>query len=255
MTRIVVLKFGSSVLRSERDLPAVVREIARERVAGAAVLAVVSAFRGVTDDLLKRAQQLGLPPQPQALAALLATGEATAAALLTLALAEAGMAATLFDSAQLGLVSEGDFLDGQAVAVNAAAIRKALADGVVVAPGFVARDRDGRTTVLGRGGSDLTALFLAHTLGARCRLIKDVDGLYSGDPATDATASRYHTATWGTALRVGTRVVQSKAVRFAGAAFLEFEIAALAPGNRTLVGRGPDRTAPLAADAAAGGAA
>jgi aspartokinase len=29
--------------------------------------------------------------------------------------------------------------------------------------------------LLGRGGSDLTALFLAKNLEARCRLLKDVD--------------------------------------------------------------------------------
>lgn len=255
MSRTVVLKFGSSVLRSERDLPSVVREIARERLAGRRVLAVVSAFEGATDDLLKRAQQLGLPPQPQALAALLATGEATSTALLTLALDATGVPVTHLDPTQVGLVSDGDLLDGVAVEVDVAALGAALDHGVVVVPGFVARDRRGRTTVLGRGGSDLTALFLAGALGASCRLLKNVDGLFTSDPAVDNDARRYETATWGTALRLGATVVQSKALRFAREAGLEFEIGTLAPSLGTSVGRGPDRLAPGTCGAAEEGAA
>ena len=42
--KIVVLKFGSSVLRSHADLPSVVHEIYRWYRGGAHVIAVVSAF-------------------------------------------------------------------------------------------------------------------------------------------------------------------------------------------------------------------
>ena len=88
-------------------------------------------------------------------------------------------------------------------------LRRALAaEGVVVFPGYIATDGHGRTVVLGRGGSDLTALYLAHRLGlvrgsaaARCRLIKDVDGLYERDPAAPGPVpARYATATWDDAL-------------------------------------------------------
>ena len=46
---IVVLKFGSSVLQTEADLPQAIDEIYREWRAGRQVIAVVSAFAGVTD--------------------------------------------------------------------------------------------------------------------------------------------------------------------------------------------------------------
>ncbi len=59
-------------------------------------------------------------------------------------------------------------------------------------PGFVGRDASGRTSVLGRGGSDLTAVFLARELEGSCRLVKDVDGLYTADPASSGCPAVRH---------------------------------------------------------------
>src|SRR5580698_5029540 len=55
MSAIEVLKFGSSVLRTPDDLPIAVDEIYRHWRNGCRVLAVVSAFEGVTDRLFKEA--------------------------------------------------------------------------------------------------------------------------------------------------------------------------------------------------------
>ncbi|HEY0554849.1 MAG TPA: homoserine dehydrogenase [Thermoanaerobaculia bacterium] len=167
-TPTLVLKFGSSVLRSEADLPLAVHEIYREWRAGNQVLAVVSALGCTSDDLLKRAQQLGLPPQREGLAALLGTGETAAAALLTLALDRAGIPVTLLDPIQIGLITEGDPLDADPVAVDVPYLRNELARAIVVVPGSVGRDRACLPTRLGRDGSDLTAPFLALELGASC---------------------------------------------------------------------------------------
>ena len=81
-SKITVLKFGSSVLRCEKDLPRVVHEIYRHWRSGSQVLVVVSALGATTDELLRRAENLSGEPHPASLAALLATGEATSPALL-----------------------------------------------------------------------------------------------------------------------------------------------------------------------------
>jgi homoserine dehydrogenase len=164
-----ILKLTSSALRSESDLPRAVHEIYREQRRGRRVLAVASAFGCTTDDLLKRAQQLGLPPQREGLAALLGTGETAAAALLTLALDRSGIPATLLDPAQIGLLTEGDPLDAHPVAVDVPYLQAELARAVVVVPGLVGRDRACRPTRLGR--PDLTARFLARALDASLREI------------------------------------------------------------------------------------
>jgi homoserine dehydrogenase len=252
MSLIKVLKFGSSVLRAEEDLPLAVHEIYREWRRGAQVLAVVSAFGDTTDGLLARAECLCLGPEPAALAALLATGEATSAALLGLALARAGVPAKVLDPAQAGLLTRGGRLDAELISADTERLHEELRRGVVVLPGFVGRDAEGGTTLLGRGGSDLTALFLAEQLGGRCVLVKDVDGLYTADPARPALARprRFERVSWGTAAAVGGKVVQPKAVRFAESRWLGFEITSPGAAVSTEVCQGPDlraaRTSPAA---------
>ncbi|GBL06115.1 lysine-sensitive aspartokinase 3 [Glaciecola sp. KUL10] len=58
-----------------------------------------------------------------------------------------------------------------------------IEDNIVVTQGFVGADTQGRTTTLGRGGSDFTAALLAEALGAQtCEIWTDVIGVYTTDP-------------------------------------------------------------------------
>lgn len=66
---------------------------------------------------------------------------------------------------------------GEALAAHRAAGRR------TVTGGFVGRDPQGRTTTLGRGGSDYSAALLAAALGAGELVIwTDVDGILTADP-------------------------------------------------------------------------
>jgi homoserine dehydrogenase len=240
---IIVLKFGSSVLTTPADMPNAVHEIYRWYRQGARVIAVVSAIGDATDRLLTEARQLAAEPQPYATAELLATGERASAALLGVALDRSGILARVLNPREIGLTVTGNPLDSELTGVNLARVRELLAEyPVLVVPGFFGTDAAGRTHVLGRGGSDLSAVFLAHTVGAsRCRLIKDVDGVYEADPSlvqTNALAQtamprRFATLTYRDALQVAAPLVQPKAV-----AFLEqrggcAEVAAGAQGHET----------------------
>ena len=63
---------------------------------------------------------------------------------------------------------------------------------MVVVPGFTAGHAEHGVVTLGRGGTDLTAVFFAARLGSkRVRLLKDVDGVYAEDPAENPRAERY----------------------------------------------------------------
>ncbi len=245
--KIVVLKFGSSVLRSEDDLPSVVHEIYRFWRQGTQVLAVVSAFGDTTDQLLRSAENICTKPEESALAALLATGETTASALLGIALQRAGIPAKVLDPVEAGLRTSGPGLDAELVAVNRSKLLAELKDAIVVLPGFAGRDDHGRTALLGRGGSDLSALFLAGQLGGHCFLIKDVDGLYTSDPARKegVPARRFAKASYETACRVGEVVVQPKAVRFAASRNLSFTVTAIASPHSTEVGPNGDELAQI----------
>jgi homoserine dehydrogenase len=238
---IAVLKFGSSVLADEASLPGVVQEVYRWYRAGWRVIAVVSALGGTTDELIRRARSFAERPDENAQAALLATGELTTVALLGLALDRAGLPASTLDSAGIGLKTRGGILDSSPVGLDTAAIQSALSRRpVLVVPGFIGRNDRGETTLLGRGGSDLTALFIADALGAKeCRLVKDVDALYDRDPARDPRARRFAEVSYDDVLALDEGVVQHKAVRFSRDHRLAFTVATLGAERGTRVGPGP----------------
>lgn len=241
----IVLKFGSSVLRTGSDLPAAVHEIYRWWREGFQVVAVVSAFGHTTDELTQRARAACEQPNDELVAALLATGETASSALLGLALNRAGIPATVFDAEQAGLITDGPVLDANLTSIDTAAVVEALWNGVVVLPGFVGRGRSGKTTLLGLGGSDLTALFIAQRLGGVCRLIKDVDGLYTSDPNSFSgpPATRFVRVSYATAARVGGCVVQPKAIDFAKNHRLRFIISSVGSSQATEIGPHADSVA------------
>lgn len=244
---LTVLKFGGSVLTAEDRIPVVVQEIYDWVRHGSHVVAVVSAIGSATDDLLRQGSRYGAVLPPGAVACLVATGEAASASLLTLALHEAGMPATLLESAVIRLRTRGPATDATPVGLDARRIRAALRHAsVVVVPGFTGCDAvSGCTTLLGRGGSDLTALFLARHLGADvCRLVKDVPGLYERDPALPGPPPRrYLSLRWNDALALGGGVVQPKALEYARQEALGFEVASVGPDTPTRVQAGPRRLA------------
>lgn len=64
-----------------------------------------------------------------------------------------------------------------------------LTNKVMVTQGFVGADEQGRTTTLGRGGSDYTAALLAEALSAKsCQIWTDVVGVYTTDPRITSAA-------------------------------------------------------------------
>ena len=152
---VMVLKFGGSVLRAERDAGVAVHEIYRWIRNGWRVIAVVSAFEGETDALLARARAIaaGGPTDPTAggigcvseaacvaTAALVATGEQQSAAVLGLELDRAGLPCEVLDAASLGLRTEGPTLDSVPIELDAPPCRcsrsrpgcQALASGGVI---------------------------------------------------------------------------------------------------------------------------
>lgn len=274
--RVVVLKFGSSLLDGPGGYRMAVEEIGRWVARGHRLLVVVSARRGRTDELLREARavtgprdgaEMGdgsetgsgaetsfgpvvrgdamaagsdatAPCEPSLVARLLRTGEEASVALLGLAAARAGLSTAVLGADELGLRTTGPVDDAEPVDVDLAALRIALGrHAVAIVPGFVGRNARGWPTLLGRGGSDYTALYLGSRVGAaEIRLVKDVDGVFEGDPG-ELEARPLASASWDDVERVGGGVVQSKALRFAEREGLGFRVAA--PGGRgTRVGGG-----------------
>ncbi len=234
VTPLIVLKIGGSVLATDRDIRIATHEIYRWIRRGFKVVAVVSAIKGRTDALLKQANTYG--DSPEALAQLCATGEHEAVALLGLACDRAGLAVRTLDAAAVGIRSRGSLLDAEPVSLNAKSILDDLSQAsVTIVPGFIGRSEQGQTTLLGRGGSDLSAIFIAHVLGARCRLIKDVSGLFDRDPLQQG-ARRYERVSWTTLKTINGKVLQAKAAACSLRYRQPFEIGAPLSDDVTLIG-------------------
>ncbi|WP_159565480.1 lysine-sensitive aspartokinase 3 [Budvicia diplopodorum] len=70
-------------------------------------------------------------------------------------------------------------------------LKPRLEQTLVITQGFIGSEPKGRTTTLGRGGSDYTAALLAEALGAkRVDIWTDVAGIYTTDPRVVPTAKR-----------------------------------------------------------------
>ena len=245
MPQIEVLKFGSSVLRSSRDLSVAVDEIYRRLRNHRRVLAVVSAFEGVTDALMAEVTDALGGESPEAAAAYVATGEQRTAALLSGALQLFGIPARAIDPRDIELTAEGSFTESTPVGVHAAAFdRLSSTHPVLVLPGFFGIDAQGRIALFGRGGSDLSALFLAAALGAECRLCKDVLGVYDMDPASSTVAHRFSALSWERAVEVAGPLIQAKALRYAQSRATRFEVGRPNEEASTRVGHCRDEWAP-----------
>ena len=241
--RICVLKFGSSVLGAESDYPAAALEIYRHVREGEKVVAVVSALAGETDRLLDQAARVGGEAQEDLVARVARVGELHSAALMALALGRIGVRACAPDPHEMGLVAEGPALDSNLVDLDAAAVLARLAEhDVVVVPGFTAGHAEHGVVTLGRGGTDLSAVFFAARLNAhRVRLIKDVDGVYAEDPARNPQAERYEAAAEASA-----GLIQPKAIHAAQSEDVLIEVAAIGALEATTIADvAPRKSRPL----------
>lgn len=251
---IIVLKFGSSVLRGPADVPTAVHEIYRWYRAGWRVVVVASAMGETTERLLSEARELVSEPQPHATAELLATGERHSTALLGIALDRAGIPARVVDPREIMLTASGTVLDSEPSALDVQRFNALLDETpVVVVPGFFGYGADGRLHLLGRGGSDLSAVYLANALNAnRCRLVKDVDGVYESDPAMahGVSLQRFSALGYSDALEHAAPLIQPKAVQFLDRNAAHAEVASIASPYESVIGQfdralvKPDRRAP-----------
>src|SRR5947209_4872307 len=237
--RLCVLKFGSSVIEQDHDYATVALEIYRHVREGEKVVAVVSALAGQTDALLNQAHKVGGDTAPDALVARVArVGELHSAALMALALSKIGLRSCTLDPHEMGLVAEGSPLDSNLVGLDADAVWARIRENdVVVVPGFIADHADHGVVTLGRGGTDLSAVFFAAKLDAhRVRLIKDVDGVYAEDPAKNPEAERFSQMSYAEAERASNGLIQVKAIREAQADDVLIEVACLGSAEATQIG-------------------
>jgi aspartate kinase len=90
-----------------------------------------------------------------------------------------------------------------------------MAEGkIVLVAGFQGVSTEKDITTLGRGGSDTTAVALAHALGADvCEIYTDVDGVYTANPSLVSKARKIHTISYDEMLELAASGAQVLALR------------------------------------------
>ncbi len=216
----IVMKFGGSSLATAEHIRRAAALAAEEQNQGHQVAVVVSAQGDTTDDLLARAGEITLTPNRREKDLLLSCGEQMSMTLMAMALECLGCPARSFTGWQAGVCTDSCHGDARILRVLPQRVARALEEGLVaVVAGFQGVDEAGEVTTIGRGGSDTTAVALAHALQADvCRIYTDVKGVYSADPRVVEGAQVHREISYDEMLAMadlGAQVLHSRAVELA----------------------------------------
>ena len=243
---LTVQKFGGTSVATLERIRSVAERVLATWRAGQSVVVVVSAMAGETNRLIALANQITDPggdgdagPGERAgkgpyvaseragdrhhereLDQLISTGENVSAALLAMAIQNAGGRAISLVGPQIGLRTDGTHTNARILGFSHVRIQQELQAGnVVVCAGFQGLNAAGNITTLGRGGSDTSAIALAAALSADvCEILTDVDGVYTTDPRIEPRARTIPRITYEEMLELaslGAKVLQIRSVEFA----------------------------------------
>lgn len=217
---VVVQKYGGTSVADATRIGNVARRIVATFEQGHSVCAVVSARGDTTDELVELAREITPDPPEREMDMLLSAGERISCALLAMAIHRLGYNAVSLTGSQAGILTDTVHTKARILDIHPARVQKAMDGGkIVLVAGFqgVSTERD--VTTLGRGGSDTTAVALAHALGADvCEIYTDVDGVYTANPSLVAKARKIDHISYDEMLEMaaaGAQVLAQRAVEYA----------------------------------------
>ncbi len=195
---LVVQKFGGTSVADPERIREVADHVARTKRRGDDVVVVVSAMGKETDELIRLASDVSKVRPGREMDMLLTAGERKATALLCMALHDLGVPADSFTGSQAGFITDSTHTNAKIVELRPERLEAALRQGhTPVVGGSQGVSDERNVTFLGRGGSDTTAVALAHALDAHsCELYTDVPGVFSADPRLVPTAHRMATVSF-----------------------------------------------------------
>ena len=201
---LLVQKFGGTSVATPDRMREVAEQVRFRRLQGDDVVLVVSAMGSETDELLRLASAVADRRPGREMDMLITAGERKATALMCMALADRGVAAESLTGSQAGFLTDTTHQNARILEIQPDRVRDAVAARrvpVVAGSQGVSTDRD--VTFLGRGGSDTTAVALAHVLGAdACELYTDVSGVFTADPRVVPRARRIGRLSYDEALEM-----------------------------------------------------
>lgn len=221
----LVLKFGGTSLGTIEKIRAAAKLVSKEIAAGNQVAIVASAMSGETNRLVALCNHFAWG---ESLASqfeydsIVSSAENISSGLLALSLMEIGHKARSLQGWQVPVYTSLEPSVAQILHVDTEVLEAEWQTGTTpIVTGFqgVSFAAGWRTTTLGRGGSDTSAVALAAALKAdRCDIYTDVDGVYSYNPNELKDAVRLDHVSYEAMIELagaGAKVLHSRSVEIA----------------------------------------
>lgn len=237
-----VLKFGGTSLATQDSRNVAGRRVQEVVERGQRPVVVVSAMGRSPDPYATDSLSRLLPDSADSRNhdLLVSCGELISAAVFASELCARGITAEALTGAQAGIRCDATFGDARIVSLEPSRVRDAIERNVVpVIAGFQGATAGGDVVTLGRGGSDLTAIALAHALdAAETDIYTDVSGAHTADPRRVEGAQPIDRASQDEMTELaehGAKIMHHKAADYARRTRTAYAIKGLETGVGTVV--------------------
>lgn len=218
---VLVMKFGGTSVASLDKIKSAAGRVASEVSAGHSVIVIVSAMAGKTNELVGWVNETSPLYDAREYDAIVSSGENVTAGLMALTLQEMDIPARSWQGWQVPVITTSAHSAARIEEIQTENITSKFNEGmrVAVVAGFQGVSDTERTTTLGRGGSDTTAVAFAAAFDAiRCDIYTDVDGIYTTDPRITEKAKKLNKISFEEMLELaslGAKVLQTRSVELA----------------------------------------
>ena len=218
---VLVMKFGGTSVASLDKIKSAAERVASEVSAGHSVIVIVSAMAGKTNELVGWVNETSPLFDAREYDAIVSSGENVTAGLMALTLQEMDIPARSWQGWQVPVITTSAHSAARIEEIQTENITSKFNEGmrVAVVAGFQGVSDTDRTTTLGRGGSDTTAVAFAAAFDAiRCDIYTDVDGIYTTDPRITEKAKKLNKISFEEMLELaslGAKVLQTRSVELA----------------------------------------
>ena len=218
---VLVMKFGGTSVASLDKIKSAAERVASEASAGHSVIVIVSAMAGKTNELVGWVNETSPLYDAREYDAIVSSGENVTAGLMALTLQEMDIPARSWQGWQVPVITTSAHSAARIEEIQTENITSKFKEGmrVAVVAGFQGVSDTDRTTTLGRGGSDTTAVAFAAAFDAiRCDIYTDVDGIYTTDPRITEKAKKLNKISFEEMLELaslGAKVLQTRSVELA----------------------------------------
>jgi len=216
--KIVVLKFGGTSVGSTQRIKKVADIIISYLKKKFKVIVISSAMSGVTNDLIKKSEDISNNFDKSEYDVLVSTGEQMSCALIAGRLRHLGYKSQSWLGWQIPIVTKGPHGLSRIFKINKNRVIKFLkSGGIPIITGFQGINYDNRITTLGRGGSDDSAIMCAKFFKAqKCVIYTDVAGIMTTDPRIFKKAKKIKVISYEEMLEMastGAKVMQPHSIQ------------------------------------------